>query len=301
MITNSLVEINIGGYFAGYNAIIVCDNGNTCIINCFGKYSCVNTIIARADDALCTINSDFIYDGTTQIDCSFSNNYNDNSNRDQSCPIIVNTTTDINIDNIYSKYSNQIEIQYPKYPTTNNNNNNNYDLTYPLTSLASLQMYNESCVANDAYNLPRRCPDYVDVSDCDSTSFSNKQTVDGWYSVVCCTGQYSCGYSTFNIDVNNANGRNHKMFCNSLLGCGFATVNYSYTSSIPATAYAEIYCQGSGGCGQITVKDNYNYVELMQCSGHTSCSYMNVSNINLLICSGNVACYPPVYKNARHP
>lgn len=216
------MDITLRGYYAGYNTTVVCQDGDTCSITCYGN-SCFNTFFKCHNNAICNVN-------------------NCNKNESIDCPIYVNFSDSISDNN---------DLLFDIF-----NNNNNSTIILDITQI--MKDINDECDSNsNALTYDDKVEEFGNaiVHDagpiccrgfraCGYGNITQNQTDEN--ASVVCSASDACVHSEL-IKIGGLNGT---VYCTAGDGCFGANIVFDNGGTV--------YCSGYSRYGIIaTCKINF--------------------------------------------
>lgn len=193
----SIVQISLYGYHAGYNTSVLCRSGKICYINCYGN-GCYNTFCNKYND----------YGGTCLFICVNAGPNND-------CPQTSHTI--LPDDNLAFYMS---EINSINEERCNLENSMTYD-DYIYRGSDTISVLNNS---NDGGNI---CCRGLQSCDSDETPVSTI-TVGGINGSIICGGYFSC-YSVDNLIVSGDKGG---IYCGGWYACAKTDITADHDTGV---------------------------------------------------------------------
>ena len=279
------------GFESGKNLTIICGEGNTCYVNCYGK-SCHDLIYK------CSLASDA--DGDDDDSCTLYINCDSAQYDDIHCPngyIIPNSISDLpSLMNVtMSTFENTVSVC------------NSSDITYKCNNWHQATCYSQSINTRDnpspiCCNGAFSCEKAKNITGIISSNSSSDTAIR-------CDAFHSCSdVSTFIVSEDdhdgNINGRSGNIYATAINSIGngaenVAVIRTSKEYDIFCTAngacdqqYFEngrnLYCNANLACGNATMVSNFDNVFSY---GNKALQYSNFKKINNIYCGGSRSCF----------
>lgn len=247
------LDVYLGGYFAGYGATVVCQDGDTCEINCYGN-ACYNLSFICQSGASCSV----VCDNNASIACP--NGYQEN--------------TFVELDQVY-----EFELLYNALQISKDNDdicNSNSESDSSIGTISSNNLCDDSFECNAAANFD------ANSSICcrGRESCASNADIITSRDLINCNGYRSCYLS---VDALIQAGETQKydtqhnasIYCDSDEVCRYSTI---VTSGI---VHCDYY-----GCFNTQIH-NATY---LYCMGDSSCRQSNIFNVsNIYVLGYNYA------------
>ena len=259
----SSLSMYLYGFGAGYNATIVCREGDRCTIRCYG-YGCFGTIVVCETNATCSTDCDssqatycpFVINGDYNDDVDYNDYYNDyNLTYDDLFAVPWNQSGITIALEILLWYSELVDIM------------DEYDWKCNLDTSIRFDVYNTS--AHDATN----------------GTLVIENSTNSKLNFVCCRGYRSCapggGSSYTSLSSISTYGT---IYCGAYAACSNAASDGITMEG--KSRNANVMCSGYDSCVGTIINTTGN----VTCSGYISCEGFKLHNANALFCTATGAC-----------